>query len=516
MLPLIFSRLDSRAAALFLGFAVLCPKVAAQDPSPAIQDRIPVLIVSGANNHDWPFTSKELALLLEESGRFDVDITTDPAKDLANTDKLAKYRALVLDWNGPRWGDAADETFVQVVKEGMGVVVIHAANNAFSGFTGYETIAGLLWRDGAGHGRFHPFDVRFVVTDHPVTKGMRNLIAHPDELYHGLTRAKGADLQVLAVAHSSKESGGTGKEEPMVAVQRVGKGRVFQTVLGHVWKDVRPSRASMRDPQFRRLVARGTEWAASGAVTLAPSPTNHLSKEERAQGFELLFDGWSNDHWRGFKQERFPGKGWTVIDGCLHHAAGGGGGDLVTKASYADFEFRFEWAVAKGANSGVMWHVTETESTPWQTGPEYQVLDDAGHDGAGVKHLAGSLYDMVAAEGAEPAATGRFNQGRIKVHNGRVEHWLNGLKVVDVPSEGDAWHELIDASKFGEMPRFGRAPTGMLALQDHGDAVWYRSLRVRRLDNVADSTASQPSSKPATKPAREPAGVGGGDSGGGR
>ena len=212
-------------------------------PAPQQPQKIPVLIVSGANNHDWEFTSPSLERMLEASGLFDATITYEPAVTLADAAELAKYEAIVLDYNGPRWGEPAESNFLAAVRGGTGVSVIHAANNAFPGWTEYETLVGLLWREGTGHGRFHAFDVTVFDREHPITRGLFDLRGHPDELYHGLWAAPASDHRVLASAWSSIESGGTGRAEPMLTVGSYGAGRVFHTPLGHVWKGDEASRA---------------------------------------------------------------------------------------------------------------------------------------------------------------------------------------------------------------------------------------------------------------------------------
>lgn len=444
------------------------------------QEPLRVLLVTGANNHDWEWTSGEIAGALTETGRFAVTVTKEPAADLA-APSLSGFQAIVLDYNGPRWGEAAEKGFLAAVESGAGVVVIHAANNAFDGWVEYEKLVGLLWRRGegraAGHGAYHPFDVHVVDRWHPVTDGMADLRLHPDELYHRLVNPQGAELRVLLSAFSDPAKGGTGRYEPMATAGAYGKGRVFHTPLGHTWKGVVPSRATWNDPQLRRLVARGAEWAATGAVTLDPAPLNWLADAERAEGFERLFDGRSLAGWRAYRGEGPPNKGWVVRDASLVHEAGGGGGDLVTEAEYGDFDFRFQWRVAPGANSGVIWRVQETEPATYMTGPEYQVLDDAAAKPGG-KHAAGALYDLVPANGGQPKPAGQWNEGRVVVANGRVEHWLNGVKVVDAPCAGAEWDAMVKASKFARWP-FGRAAKGRIALQDHGDEVAFRNLRIR-------------------------------------
>jgi hypothetical protein len=302
---------------------------------------------------------------------------------------------------------------------------------------------------------------------------------HPDELYHRLVPGKGAEFRVLLSAYSEPKTGGTGRYEPMATVGSFGKGRVFHTPLGHVWTGVPASHATWFDPQLRRLVARGTEWAASGAVTLSPEPLNWLTDAERAEGFVSLFDGRKIDAWRCYRGVAPEATSWHVRDGAIEHLAGGGGGDLVSQDEYADFDFRFSWRVAPNANSGVIWHVLETEQETYMTGPEYQVIDDLGAK-PDAKHAAGALYDLVPATGKHVRPAGHWNDGRIVVQKGRVQHWINGLMVVDAPCRGPEWDAMVKESKFRDWP-FGKADKGRIALQDHGDEVAYRNLRIRSL-----------------------------------
>lgn len=455
---------------------VLGSVLAAQTPAP-----LSVLLVGGENNHDFEWTTPELKTVLVETGRFRVDITNTPEKDLAAADLGQRYRAIVLNYNGQRWGEAAEQSFLAAVRAGTGVTVVHAADNAFPGWTDYEAMVGLCWRDGTGHGSYHPFDVFVIDANHPITQGMADMRKHPDELYHRLVPMKGANYKVLLAAFSDKQVGGTGRFEPMATVARFGEGRIFHTPLGHTWTGQLPTRATFYDPQLRRFLARGTEWAATGGVTLDPAPINFLSDEELAQGFTLLFDGRTMTGWRGYKKDFVPVLGWSVRDAAICHTVGGGGGDLVTNEEYGDFDLRFQWRIAKGGNSGIIWHVIESEQETYMTGPEYQVFDDLSKPPDQKQQGAGALYDLVPPANPPLRAADEWNDGRIVVQKGRVQHWLNGVQVVDAPCHGPEWDKMIAASKFHEWPQFGKSTAGRIALQDHGDEVAYRSIRVSRL-----------------------------------
>ncbi len=161
-----------------------------------------------------------------------------------------------------------------------------------------------------------------------------------------------------------------------------------------------------------------------------------------------------------------------------------GGGDLVTDESFEDYELELEWKIADCGNSGVIYNVIEEDGLayPWLTGPEMQVLDNKCHPDAKIyKHKAGDLYDLVAGDSLVVKPAGEWNTARLVNRPGKVEHWLNGKRMAVYDNTGDGWRQMIAGSKFKDMPRFGESTSGKIALQDHGDQVWYRNVRVREL-----------------------------------
>ncbi len=218
------------------------------------------------------------------------------------------------------------------------------------------------------------------------------------------------------------------------------------------------------------------------AAAPADPALNELTAEEAEAGFQSLFDGESLDRWRGFKLDRVPA-GWAVADGTIHFVPPGDDAgpraDLLTREQYRNFEFRFDWAVTAGGNSGVMFHVSEDAGASYSTGPEFQILDDDGHrDGQRMETSAASNYALHARQGGELAPVGEFNTSALRVEGAAVTHWLNGEKVVEYALWNEEWKELVAASKFASMPGYGMMETGHIALQDHGNEIWFRNLRI--------------------------------------
>jgi hypothetical protein len=190
-----------------------------------------------------------------------------------------------------------------------------------------------------------------------------------------------------------------------------------------------------------------------------------------------LFDGGSLDAWRGYRSDRVP-TGWQVVDGALARVAKAG--DLITREVFGDFELALEWSVAEGGNSGIMYRVTEDAAETYQTGPEMQVLDDARHpDGRSRLTAAGAVYALYPAPAGVVKPAGEWNAARIVVRRNHVEHWLNGVEVAAYELGSPDWKARVAASKFRNWPGYGRAAAEHIALQDHGDRVSYRHIRIR-------------------------------------
>jgi len=207
---------------------------------------------------------------------------------------------------------------------------------------------------------------------------------------------------------------------------------------------------------------------------------NTLTAAERAEGWRLLFDGESLDQWRGFRQETLP-DGWVARDGLLVRTEGGG--DIITRESFRDFELSLDWMVREGGNSGVMFHVSEDVERTFEGAPEMQILDDAGHaDGGDPLTSAGSNYAMHPAPRGVVHPAGEWNHARIRVEGNHVTQWLNGQQVVDYELHSDDWNRRLAESKFTQWPEYGTFPEGHIALQDHGDWVAFRNIKIRVLD----------------------------------
>lgn len=232
-----------------------------------------------------------------------------------------------------------------------------------------------------------------------------------------------------------------------------------------------------------RMLFTGILSLALAAPLAAADAPNTLTDKEKADGWKLLFDGTSTAGWRGYQKETVP-EGWTVADGAISLTSKKVG-DIITVDEYENFEFAFEWKISKNGNSGVFYLVQEKPELKqtYLSGPEYQVLDNDGHPDAknGPDRFAGANYALQPPASNVVKPVGEWNQSRIVKRGAHVEHWLNGEKVVEYELWSDAWKAQVAKSKFSKMPAYATSKKGHLALQDHGDPVSFRSLKIRVL-----------------------------------
>ena len=213
------------------------------------------------------------------------------------------------------------------------------------------------------------------------------------------------------------------------------------------------------------------------------------TKSETVQEWITLFDGSSLDKWRGYLMEDMPAE-WSIKDGAMAFTPSKEGGkNIITKDTFTNFVLSLEWKISEGGNSGIFWGVHEDPKFPeaYQTGPEIQVLDDEKHPDSFVgegTHKAGALYDMLAPREKAVKPAGEWNLCVIEVnHNtGQGKVTMNGVDFVYFPVNGEAWDDMVGQSKFATWEGFGKYPTGHIALQDHGDKVWYRNIKIMKLD----------------------------------
>lgn len=250
----------------------------------------------------------------------------------------------------------------------------------------------------------------------------------------------------------------------------------------------------IRDEAGRRLwtteawytlnrVPSGSGGAAADSATSAPAGApkhNQLTEADRRDGWKLLFDGQSLAGWQAYGAADRPPAGWEAIDGTLTRTASGG--DIMTAEDYGDFELSLEWNVAVAGNSGIFFRVDPSAPAAWHTGPEMQVLDNARHpDGRDPRTSAGACYGLIAPPRDASLGADRWNHARIVARGPRVEYFLNGDNLLEFDADSPQWKQLVAESKFKDLPRFGVPRAGRIVLQDHGDRVQYRNVKIRPL-----------------------------------
>ena len=242
--------------------------------------------------------------------------------------------------------------------------------------------------------------------------------------------------------------------------------------------------------QFALWAAAGLLAACSGPKTEEAANADSLAVVAPAEEWIPLFDGQTFNGWSKYGGGEV-GKAWKIENGELYldaaNKAGwqtGDGGDIVTNEEFENFHFKYEWKIAPNGNSGVIFLVHESPEYqyPWQTGPEMQVLDNAGHpDAKIISHRAGDLYDLIVSKEETVKPAGEWNQAEIVINQGKLDFFLNGVNIVSTQLFTPEWEALISKSKFKDMPGFGKYKKGKISLQDHGDVVHYRNLVIKKL-----------------------------------
>ncbi len=226
---------------------------------------------------------------------------------------------------------------------------------------------------------------------------------------------------------------------------------------------------------FVVLLVCGVSFAATA------QEHNTLTKKERKAGWQLLWNGRDLSGWKSNSPNGDMNKGWKAVDGELVIMAGSGAGDIITEKRYHDFELSIDFKITEGANSGIKYFIGENGSI----GCEFQILDDENHPDAkmgfnGNRRL-GSLYDLIPADGWTLVAKRDWNTARIVVRGNHVEHWLNGVKILEYEKNNDMWDTIVSHSKFAKVENFAGGDGGHILLQDHNDEVHYRNLKIREL-----------------------------------
>ena len=231
---------------------------------------------------------------------------------------------------------------------------------------------------------------------------------------------------------------------------------------------------------------------ACGGGQKETAQDNSLTSQEKKEGWALLWDGKTTEGWRGAKLDAFPDHGWVIEDGVLKVLRSDGsestnGGDIITTRLYKNFILKVDFKITEGANSGIKYFVDPTlnKGAGSAIGCEFQVLDDTRHPDAklGVKgnRTLGSLYDLIPAPEDKPFDISTWNTAQVVVQGNHVEHWLNGVKLLEYERNNQEWNALVAYSKYKDWPNFGNYEEGYILLQDHGDEVWFKNIKIKEV-----------------------------------
>ncbi|MGI9472501.1 MAG: family 16 glycoside hydrolase [Rubripirellula sp.] len=476
------------------------------------QSKISVLVIDGQNNHKWQETTPLIRQTLEGCGRFKVDVVTAPAKDedmSGFSPSFADYDVVVSNYNGQAWSESTQKAFEDFVAQGGGFVSVHAADNSFPKWLAYNRMIGLggwggrseangpyvRWKEeqkrftrdmspgkGGAHGKRVPFLVVVRDVEHPITSGLPSTFMQvADELYAKL-RGPAENMHVLATGFSAPATGGTGEHEPLLMTIQFGEGRVFHTTLGH-------DREAMSGVAFQSTLQRGTEWAATGDVTLPPVNAQTLTMDSPAKRDPASIepDAWAEvpdvggEGWISI----FNGKdlaGWSQKNGTATYrveegviigktAEGSPNSFMCSDKEYGDFELTFEVKDDPGLNSGVQIRsVSKDNYNDGRVhGPQVEIETAPGESGYLYSEGTGRGWITKEQPIKDSYVNGEWNRFIVRAKGDRIQTWVNGQPIADV--------------RDAESSR-----RGFLGLQVHGIKrdtgpfeVRWRDIRVREL-----------------------------------
>ncbi|MCC9640697.1 DUF1080 domain-containing protein [Rhodopirellula sp. JC740] len=444
-----------------------------------------VLLVDGQNNHKWQETTPLIRATLESGGFAKVTVLTAPGKGEDKSDfapKFTDYDVVVSNYNGEAWSRSTEESFEAYVSGGGGFVSVHAADNSFPKWTAYNRMIGLggwggrnekdgpyvRWKEdqkkftrdmskggGGQHGKRVPFMMVVRDDSHPITAGLpSSFMQVADELY-GKLRGPAENMHVLATAYSNPATGGTGEHEPILMTVHYGNGRVFHTTLGH---DV----AAMKGLAFQTTLRRGTEWAATGKVSLDSVSSEKMGDDDAAQGepaeaaqaegdsadqadagvnfdaapdlkaegWVSLFDGKSLDGWNrknGTAQYR-------VEEGSIvgKTSEGSPNSFLCSDNNYGNFELTFEVNVDNGLNSGVQIRSQSREKGGRVFGPQVEIESAPGEAGYLYSEATGRGWITKEQPVKDAYKNGQYNRYLVRAHGNRFQVWIGDQKITDI------------------------------------------------------------------------------------
>ncbi len=439
---------------------------------------ISVLIVDGQNNHNWQQTTPLIRQTLEGCGRFVVDVVTSPPTGAEMSEfrpKFADYDVVVSNYNGDPWSEQTQLDFEKYVASGGGFVCVHAADNSFPNWSAYNRMIGLggwggrsekdgpyvRWKEdqqrftrdaspgsGGSHGQRVPFLIVIRDNDHPITRGLpSSFMQNNDELYATL-RGPAENMHVLATGFSAPKTGGSGEHEPLLMTIQFGNGRVFHTTLGH-------DAEAIRGVAFQATLQRGTEWAATGDVTLPPiggdvltdsqpavrDPAN-IRTESPAKMPDITGDGWVS---------LFNGTdltGWTQKNGTATYrvengmiigktAEGSPNSFLCTGQEFSDFELTFEVNDDPGLNSGVQ--IRSLSKADYKNGrvhgPQVEIETAPGDSGYLYSEGTGRGWITKEQPIKDAYRNGQWNRFVVRATGERIQIWVNGQAITDIRDE---------------------------------------------------------------------------------